>query len=267
VKSDNASSRWIVSLGSRVSTRLRLFCFPYAGGGASTYRKWPSASLRQIHLCAVQLPGRENRLGDPPYTQISQLVDVLRGELQPYFDMPFAFFGHSMGALIAFELARKLRRMRDPMPVRLFLSGRRAPDWPPARPAIYHLPDAEFRQEVRLLQGTPEEVLNNEELMQILLPVLRADFAVCETYGYSAEEPLDIPLSVFGANHDPEVDRAGLEAWQRHTTGWMNLRIFEGNHFFLHPMRSALTEAIAQDVSALLGAEAPRVQPHPGVSW
>jgi medium-chain acyl-[acyl-carrier-protein] hydrolase len=164
--------------------------------------------------------------------------------------MPFAFFGHSMGGLIAFELARKLRRAGDPMPVHLFLSGRRAPDWPPARPPIYHLPDKEFRQEVRLLQGTPEEVLNNEELMQILLPALRADFSVCETYVYAAEAPLDIPLTVFGANQDPEVDRAGLEAWQKHTTGSMHLRIFEGNHFFLHPMRSSLVDAIAQDVSS-----------------
>ena len=141
------------------------------------------------------------------------------------------------------------------MPVRLFLSGRRAPHLPPARRPIHHLPDAEFRQEVRLLQGTPEEVLSNEELMQILLPVLRADFAVCETYVYSAEEPLDVPLSVFGSNNDPEVNRSGLEAWRSQTTSSMSLRIFEGNHFFLHPMRSALTDAIAHDISALPGVE------------
>ena len=249
MKIDSPSSRWVVSLGSGASVHLRLFCFPYAGGGASTYRKWPGAALRQIHLCAVQLPGRENRLGDPPFTQVSQLVNVLREELQPYFGLPFAFFGHSMGALIAFELARKLRRSRGPMPVRLFLSGRRAPHLPPPRPPIHHLPDAEFRQEVRLLQGTPEEVLSNEELMQIVLPVLRADFAVCETYVYSAEEPLDVPLSVFGSNNDPEVNRSELEAWRSQTTRAMSLRIFDGNHFFLHPMRSALTDAIAHDIS------------------
>ena len=179
-------------------------------------------------------------------------MNVLREELQPYFDIPFAFFGHSMGALIAFELARKLRRSRGPMPVRLFLSGRRAPHLPPARRPIHHLPDAEFRQEVRLLQGTPEEVLSNEELMQIVLPVLRADFAVCETYVYSAEEPLDVPLSVFGSNNDPEVNRSELEAWRSQTTSSMSLRIFEGNHFFLHPMRSALTDAIAHDISRCL---------------
>jgi medium-chain acyl-[acyl-carrier-protein] hydrolase len=187
-------------------------------------------------------------LSDPPFTQASQLVNVLGEELQPYFDMPFAFFGHSMGALIAFELARKLRRSRGPMPVRLFLSGRRAPHLPPARPPIYHLPEAEFRQEVRLLQGTPEEVLSNEELMQILLPVLRADFSVCETYVYSAEEPLDLPLSVFGSDNDPEVNRDELEAWRSQTTGAVSLRIFEGNHFFLHPMQSALIKAIAEDI-------------------
>jgi medium-chain acyl-[acyl-carrier-protein] hydrolase len=176
-------------------------------------------------------------------------VNVLEEELRPYLDMPFAFFGHSMGALIAFELARKLRRSRGPAPLRLFLSGRRAPHLPPSRRPIHHLPEAEFRQEVRLLEGTPEEVLSNEELMQILLPVLRADFAVCETYVYSAEEPLDMPLSVFGSTNDPEVNREELEAWRSQTTGSMTLRIFEGNHFFLHPMRLALTDAIAQDIS------------------
>ena len=264
--SDSPSSRWVVSLSSRVSARLRLFCFPYAGGGVSTYRKWPSAALGQVHLCAVQLPGRENRLGDPPLTQAPQLVNVLREELQPYFDIPFAFFGHSMGALIAFELARKLRQSGGPMPVRLFLSGRRAPHLPPSRPPIHHLPDEEFRHEVRLLQGTPEEVLGNEELMQIILPVLRADFAVCETYAYSAEEPLAMPLSVFGSNHDPEVNHDELEAWRSQTTGSMSLRIFEGNHFFLHPMRLALTDAIAHDISALPDVDAPKVREYPGSS-
>ena len=243
-------SAWIVRK-PRPQAKVRLFCFPYAGGGASIYRAWPDA-LPHLDVCAIQPPGRETRMREAPLTQIEPLVEGAVEAILPLLDQPFAFFGYSLGACVAFEAARRLRARGAPLPVRLFLGACAAPHLARRKPPIHALPDAELRDEVRKYQGTPAEVLEHEELMALLLPLLRADFAVFENYALRDEPPLDIPFSVLGGLTDEDATRADLDAWREHTTRAFALRMFPGNHFFLNTERTRLLTSILQDLGPLL---------------
>lgn len=227
---------------------VRLFCFPYAGGGASVYRRWSETFPPGIEVCPVQLPGRENRLREAPYTNLVPLVRDAAQALGPYLDRPFAFFGHSMGALISFELTRHLRREGLPLPIQLFLAGRHAPHLPERDNVTYNLPDAELIEEIKCLQGTPAEVLEHPELMQLILPLLRADFEVCQTHQFEHGPPLDCPVTVFGGLQDKEVPREDLQGWAEHTTGASTLRMLPGDHFFVNSSRQLLCLAIAREL-------------------
>ncbi|MBA2283891.1 MAG: thioesterase [Ktedonobacteraceae bacterium] len=243
---------WITCFQPRPTVRLRLFCFPYAGGSASLFREWSAFFPREIEVCAIQLPGRENRLVEPPLSEFEPLVHQLAQAISPYLEKPCAVFGHSLGALVSFELARSLRQREGFCPVRLLVSAHRAPQLPDPYPPVYNLPLPEFLQELRLLQGTPEEVLHHEELMQVLLPMLRADFTLAETYRYIPGEPLACPCSAFGGLRDTHVSRAELAAWQQQTSVTFNLRMFPGDHFFLHSDRILLVQAIASELNGYL---------------
>jgi medium-chain acyl-[acyl-carrier-protein] hydrolase len=247
-------SGWLGRPAPNPEAALRLFCFPYAGGTSLIYRAWPKLLPRAIEVCAVQLPGRGERLSEPAYTNIADLVRALADALLLRLDKPFALFGHSMGALISFELARELRRRAAPPPLHLFVSGRRAPQIERSRPPTYDLPDEEFLLDLRRLNGTPLEVLEHPELMRLLLPLLRADFAVCQTYVYSPEPPLDCPITAFGGLHDGGVPREHVEAWREQTAAAFSVRMLPGDHFFLrtqqHPLLDILSRRLGQLTSA-----------------
>lgn len=243
---------WVTCPMPNPQAWLRLFCFPYAGGGASNFLTWSDDLPPDIEVCPIQLPGRENRLRKMPFTRLPPLVQALVQALLPYLDTPFAFFGHSMGALIGFELARQLRRQYGLGPVHLFVSGHRAPQIPNPRPLIHQLPESAFVEELRRFDGTPELVLQNTEVMEVFLPILRADFSICETYIYSPEDPLECPISAFGGLQDLLVSRHDLEAWRDQTLGSFTLRMFPGGHFFLHNARALLLRAVSQDLTQLL---------------
>jgi medium-chain acyl-[acyl-carrier-protein] hydrolase len=236
--------------------RLRLFCFPFAGGGARTYGVWaadlPSDLERDVELWAVNLPGRETTLADAKFTDLGSLVEALRPQIAPFLRSPFAFFGHSMGALIEFELARSLRTEGLPGPVHLVVSGFRAPHRPDPHEAVHDLPDADLVLRLRKLGGTPPEVLLEPELMDLMLPLVRADFSICETYRYRYDRPLDCSLTVFGGTSDPEVRQDELEDWQPHFRGPFGLHIFPGGHFFLQTAQALVLRTLASDVRAVL---------------
>jgi medium-chain acyl-[acyl-carrier-protein] hydrolase len=202
-------------------------------------------------VCAVLLPGRGHRTREEPLTRVATIVERLAPVVELYSAKPFAFFGHSMGALIGFELARRLRREAAAGPAHLFASGCRAPQIPDSSPPTYNLPDAEFLERVRSLNGTPPEVLAHGELMQMVLPLLRADFEAVNTYEYSDEPPLGCPISAYGGLRDEEVARAHLEAWGRHTTGDFVLRMFDGDHFFLHQAEPLLLSVLGRELLQL----------------
>lgn len=253
MQTSSPNQRWLAYREPNPRARLRLFCFPYAGGGASVYRGWAASLPGDLEVCPVQLPGRESRLRDQPYTHLEPLVQALADVLPPYLDLPFVFFGHSLGSLVAFELARELRRRGAALPLHLFASGRRAPHLPPREEPIHDLPEPEFIEKLRELNGTPEEVLQHAELMRLLVPILRADFAVNETYVFVPEEPLDCGISAFGGLGDEEVTREDLAAWREHSRGRFRLRMLPGDHFFLHGGRDLVTEALARDLAEIAG--------------
>jgi surfactin synthase thioesterase subunit len=244
----SALESWIACRKPSPQARLRLFCFPYAGGGVSIFRAWSDGLPADVEVCPIQLPGRGTRLMEPPFTRLSPLIHALAEALFPLLDIPFAFFGHSLGALVSFELARQLRREFAVQPVRLFVSADRAPQIPNRDRAVHSLPEREFLAELCRLNGTPRQVLQDEELRQIMLPLLRADFAVCETYEYANETPLNCPISAFGGLQDHRVNRGDLEAWREQTSASFSLRMFPGDHFFLNTTQAPLLGALFQEL-------------------
>ncbi|MGB7923136.1 MAG: thioesterase II family protein [Pyrinomonadaceae bacterium] len=243
---------WLAPSKVSASASLRLFCFPYAGGGAVIYRNWQERLPSSIDVCPVQLPGRGNRLYEPAFTDIRPLVKAAAEGLIPYMDKPFAFFGHSMGALIAFELARLLRKEYGLSPLQLFVSGRSAPQLPVTESPLHNLPEAEFIEALRRLNGTPHEVFEHEELMQFMLPLLRGDFTVCETYAYRDDAPLECPITAFGGVEDKEVPRERLESWVMQTKSSFMLRMFPGDHFFLNTAQQSLLLALTRELLQLV---------------
>ncbi len=247
---------WVLRSRRQVQGRLRLFCLPYAGGAASAYRFWADGLSPDVEVCPVQLPGRGSRFREPPFRRLEDLVPALADGIDPLLDGPFSLFGHSMGALVAFELTRELRRRGARAPVLLAVSGHQAPQRPEHEPPFSHLPDAEFLEEVRRrYDGIPEEVLAEEELLQLLLPVLRADVQALENYAYSREAPLACPISCYGGEDDPHVSVADLEAWRDETSAAPTVRTFRGGHFFVESAQAEVLRALGQDLAPWAAAE------------
>jgi surfactin synthase thioesterase subunit len=244
------ADRWIIGSDSKRQSRLRLFCFPHAGSGAGSYRLWPAAFPDSIEICAVQLPGREQRHGEPAIRKIGLAADAAADAMQPYLDRPFALFGHSMGALIAYEVARRLRLVIGREPVHLFVSGRRAPHLPPRRPALHRLPEDEFVAGLRALNGTPPEVFEHPELVRLLLPMLRADFEMVETYTKTDGPQLSCPITAMRGNIDTDVPAEDLAAWQSVTDGPCNTMSFDGDHFYVTTARDRLMDALRSVLAA-----------------
>jgi medium-chain acyl-[acyl-carrier-protein] hydrolase len=236
-----------------------MFCFPYAGGGASIYRGWGASLPADLEVCPVQIPGRESRLREPAYAEPGPMIQAIADALDPYLTgLPFVFFGHSMGAMISFELARELRRRGRTQPLHLFVSGRRAPQMPAREEPIHALPEPEFIEKLRELNGTPEEVLQHAELMKLITPILRADFSVNETYEYTEEAPLDAGISAFGGLGDEDVTREDVEAWKENTRGRFRMRMLPGDHFFINSGKELVLESVARDLAEIAAAPAPR---------
>ena len=226
---------------------MRLFCFPYAGGSDSIFRSWQQILPETIEVCAVQLPGRGSRITDSACTRMDQLIRLAGEALAPHLDKPFALFGHSMGALIGFELAHYLRREWGAQPVHLFVSGRCSPQTrnEPVDPKLF---DSALPEMLRQYNGTPAEALENAELMELVLPVLRADFALCKSYNYTPQPPFNFPITAFGGLEDHGVPREAIEGWRKQTTGPFALRMLPGDHFFLNTSRLPLLEAISREL-------------------
>jgi len=243
---------WVSS--SEPQARLRLFCLPYAGGGSVDYHSWGSRLPSTIEVCPVHLPGRERRLREPPICRAGPMVQAMARALRPAMEQaPFALFGHSMGAWIAFELARELRRQRQTMPIHLFLSARRAPHLASDGPRLSELPEQAF---VRAIQeryrAIPPKLLDEPELLALFLPAMRADFALIDNYSHTEEPPLDVPVDAYRGADDDLVTHDQSMAWRRHSTGAFTHRVFPGGHFFLRDSRDLLLDAITSRLRGYL---------------
>jgi medium-chain acyl-[acyl-carrier-protein] hydrolase len=243
---------WIVCHKPNPEACLRLFCFPYAGAGASIFQSWSSQLPDAIEVCSVQLPGRERRFREPLFTELASLIDALTPALLPHLDRPFAFFGHSVGALISFAAAQQLWQSHGFSPLHLFVSGRQAPQTAALKPPIHHLPDAEFLEKLRQYNGTPSAVLENAELMSLFLPILRADLAINDAVGFDRNSPLACPISAFGGLEDDLVSHDALAAWRKQTCDRFTLQLFPGDHFFLKHQQAALLETIKLELLPII---------------
>jgi medium-chain acyl-[acyl-carrier-protein] hydrolase len=239
---------WLPFRRPRPGARLRLFCFPHAGGGASAFRDWSGELPPDVEVCPVQYPGRETRFKEPLCSSLAALADALASALRPEWDKPFAFFGHSMGALVAWELARVLARRKAPPPSRLIVSGRGAPHLPPAGPPAHALPEPDLVAVLRHYSGRAEELLANRDLLQLFLPVLRADLAVAETPRPEPPDPLPVPLAAVGGLADADNPWHRLDAWRSHTQGPFRLWMLPGGHFYLEPGRRDLLRLLAAEL-------------------
>jgi medium-chain acyl-[acyl-carrier-protein] hydrolase len=222
-----------------------LVCLPFAGGGPSMFRSWPKL-LPSADLYALGLPGREQRIAEPPFTALEPLVASAVDAIAPLAGRPFALFGHSMGALVAFETARRLRRENAATPFHLFVSSFRAPHLPDPRPPYYDLPRAEFIEELRRLNLDTFDPDKYPELVDLMLPTLRADFRTVQTFAYREEPPLTCPITAFGGSEDCDVDEWQLMEWKRHTSAAFAIRMLPGGHFFLHTETRNLLLEIAR---------------------
>lgn len=239
---------WTTVPRRSLDPQWRLLCLPYAGGTAGLYRSWAEILPPEYEVHAVQLPGREWRIKEPPMRRVAPVVEALLEVVAPLQDRPLALFGHSLGALLAFELARAMRRAGMEEPAHLFVSGHRAPQLDSGERPVHDAPDEIFVNSLRALQGTPEELLANDELMALLLPALRADFEIADTYQFTPEAPLACPVSAFGGVADLVTPRDRLEPWAEVTDGPFKLRMFPGGHFFVNDGRDLVLRALLGDL-------------------
>lgn len=250
---------WFISFSPVGNPQCRLFCIPFAGGGASAFRTWQAALPPGVELCAVQPPGRESRFRETPLRDLDALVAQLGAAMVERLDRPYAIFGHSLGALVAFELTRWLRRQGKPLPRHLFLSGRRSASMPIGRRPFHDLPDDELLEEIRRMRGTDDGLLENRELMALVLPSMRADFAVHDTYRYQAEPPLPVPFSVFGGLDDITTPVDSVAGWSEHTSRGADVRLFKGGHFFINDARDDVLRAVGAGLGEMLQSARPQL--------
>jgi medium-chain acyl-[acyl-carrier-protein] hydrolase len=260
---DRPTIRWVAVHRPRPGSRLRLFCLPFAGGGASSYRQWSHELPDSIEVAAVQLPGREDRFREPPLERMADLVGNLVDALLPFMTQPFAFFGHSLGAIVALETTRALAARGAPLPRHVIVSARAAPHLPLRRRAVSTLTRDELCAWLRKKSGTPEAILQSSEFLDFVLPALRADLHIDDSFQSSVEPVLDCPLTAFGGLHDEEALCDEVSAWAPYTSAGFTLRLLPGNHFFaFNECRPAtLTAVVAALSSSAIESKMPRRPP------
>ncbi|MDQ1835474.1 thioesterase II family protein [Massilia scottii] len=241
-------SPWLVTR-PRERRPFRLYCFSYAGGSASAYMPWQSLIDPSVQICGVQLPGREGRMEELPWTSMTAIVKAIADVISVQDPAPFALFGHSLGGFIAFEVARELRRRQACAPSHLFLSGCVAPQCLTSS-RLHELSDNDLIDALREYNGTPEEILGNRPLMAFLLPTIRADSVLFAGYRFEAGPPLDMSMSIFAGKADPRVPVASAKAWSAHVCGDVDLCVFDGDHFFIRSESVKVVNRISETLRA-----------------
>ncbi|MBO4204434.1 thioesterase II family protein [Micromonospora echinofusca] len=237
---------------------MRLFCLPHAGGAASAYLPWADLLPSTVELCAVQLPGRGGRSGEPARGRAAELAAEIAEGVAAEADLPYAFFGHSMGGLLAFEAAQLLAGQGAPAPMGLMVSSARSPDrWDRPGRRFHTGSDAELIGMLRVQGATPPELFEFPDLLELALPPLRADLEVCETYVFAERPPLTVPIAVFGGSEDPGVTAADLAGWRRHSIAPVSVRIFGGDHFYHTEALPQLLDVVVSHLDSWAGSTGP----------
>ncbi len=248
-----ALSPWLVRFQETPRPALRLFCFPYAGGSASLFRSWCGALDPRVEVIGIQLPGRGLRWEEAPAVDFSLLASLVTDAIAGAAgSVRFGFFGHSMGALLMFEVARRLQAQGARLPECMFASGRPAPHLPPQRQREPLMSDADFVDELRRLEGTPSEILDNPELLAMLMPMIRGDFALLDNWRFQPSPALDVPLFALAGRSDPHVSVDSAAAWAQWTRTNFELMTYSGGHFFLHEQERRVVRDVSDRVVGLL---------------
>jgi medium-chain acyl-[acyl-carrier-protein] hydrolase len=237
---------WFYRPAATQLAELRLFCFPYAGAGPNIFRSWVRLVPPGVEVCGVVLPGRAFRLDERPRDRLGPLADELVSVFRGLPAGPFAFFGHSFGGLLCFEVARRLHRLGAPLPRHIFVSACQPPHLPAAEPDVHRLSDRGLKERLQKLGGTPLPVLESAELMDLFLPALRADLTAVETHDHEPGPPLPIPMTIMGGSGDRLARADVLEEWGRYTRESFDVRVFPGGHFFLHSDEEAVLATVAE---------------------
>lgn len=224
---------WLVNLRPEETPILRLFCLPHAGGGIPAFRSWLKHLPPGIEIWAVQLPGRGARLKELPYSRVENLVQDLMLAVRPFLDHNYAIFGHSLGAVVGFELARRFWSESLPLPRRLFVAACRAPHLEVAEMPLHSLPDEVIQAELKKLNGTPDEVFEHIDLLRLVMPAIRGDLEAFETYRYPGGEPLPSGITAFAGDHDGRFPVHEVQAWEQLAGGDFSFHIIKGDHFFI----------------------------------
>ena len=243
------ASPWLIHHRAARS-RLRLYCFSYAGGSAGVFKPWRELLDAEVDLCAIQLPGRGMRLKEPPVKSLPELVQQIAQQIANEPPGPFAFFGHSLGALVAFEVTRFLVRHQLARPVHLFASGASAPQQRSEVPRLHEMDDEAMSAALAKYNGTPPEVLQHRELMELVAPAIRADFGIAADYVYAPGVPLDLPIMVLQGTRDPDVNVEQAEAWRLETRGPSEVHWFDGDHFFIEGARAQVLARVNAQLRA-----------------
>ncbi len=240
-----ASNPWLVRQARASAAEQRLFCFPYAGGGAQVFQGWSDLLPPSIEVVAIQAPGKGTRLLEPPCAGVHALCDELLAAMSPLLrDKPFSFFGHSNGALVAFELSCRLQARGLPQPRQLLLSASPAPWTRDFERPFSTMTDLEFKDALKELNGTPPAILDEKDMFDLLLPGLRADFSMAENYQFGWQQKLMIQTHVFYGAYD-EITEQQILSWQDHVSEALTFQKIAGGHFFIHSHVEELTTAIS----------------------
>jgi medium-chain acyl-[acyl-carrier-protein] hydrolase len=241
---------WLPYCKGSSNGKLRLFCLPFAGGAASIFRTWTAILGPDIEVAPIELPGRGTRFREKPVSDLLALAQAVCTGILPRLDRPFLLFGHSMGALLGFEVIRHLRKAYGMEPLLFFAAGRNGAHIPEAT-ISYNLPDQQIMERLQDLNGTPQGLMEHPEFKTLMMPALRADFAISETYVYAADAPLDCPIVALGGISDPETTTEGLDAWRQHTRSFFRLRLFPGEHFFLNTAKELMLQTMMEEIKGL----------------
>ncbi|WP_347553054.1 thioesterase domain-containing protein (plasmid) [Pseudalkalibacillus hwajinpoensis] len=240
-------NKWITVNELKPEARYRLFCFPYAGGASSIYNNWNKYLPADIELFPIELPGRGRRISEPPIRNMNLLIRTIVRDLLPYFkEKRFMFFGHSMGAILSYELTNLLLKNEGMSPEKLFVSAHRAPHVPRVSNQTYNQSDETLIQKLKELNGTADIILNTPELLDLVLPIMRADLELCETYKFKNHNPLTIPITAFAGDNDKNVLVDSVRKWDERTTNQFNLEIIKGDHFFINDQTENMVEKIVK---------------------
>lgn len=254
----NNSSPWFVIGSPRRNPVARLFCFPYAGGGAQIFQDWHRFLPYEVEVIGVQYPGRGARLAEPAITSCDQMVERLRVEIEPWLDAPFMLFGHSNGALVSFELARALHASGNENQIHHFISAKRAIHLDSRRSQLHDLPDDAFLDEVERLGGTPAELLRDRGFIDVLLPILRADFSLSETYVRRDMSHLRMDVTLLYGSRDADIPEYDVLRWAELVRGSIDYRSFDGGHFFINTHKRQVLDFMRAKMETIIRRSAVR---------